>query len=1119
MPIVRVPCCLAALVAAILLYSFHPLAGNHSSAQTTGRTAIQSQAYFTEPALSPDRKEITFVSGGDIWTVPSTGGVAALLISHAANEARPFYSPDGKELAFVSSRTGNGDIYVLTLASGDLRRITFDDAFDSLDGWSRDGRWLYFSSTSRDIGGLNDLFRVSPSGGTPMQVSADRYTNEFYSAPSPDGNTIAFTARGISSGQWWRKGHSHIDEAEIWLLSSFDSGAAAYQRVTEEASAKEMWPMWNADGRTLFYVSDRADNGNKNGAQNIWSLAPGRPGARRITNFTAGRVLWPSISYDGREIVFEHDFRIWKLDTESGRAAEVEIIRRGASAGPAIEHVRLTDQIAELQLSPDGKKIAFVVRGEVFAASAADGGDAARASNSSADEYQIAWAPDSRRLVYVSDRDGTPHLFQYDFNSNNETQLTRDAADDSTPRFSPDGKSIAFLRGAKELRVIDVASRNERVVATAAFERPPIIADRPFVWSPDSKWIAYMGTGINQFKNVHVVAAESGTGRPVSFLANVFSNSVTWSPDGTFLLFDTGQRTESTQLARVDLIPRTPRFREDQFRDLFKEETPRNVTPATREQRTPPAEPSPAASPSPAPSPTAAASPSAEDKKPATKPVQVVFEEIRRRLTLLPVGVDLNYQAISPDGKWVAMIASAENQNNIYVYSLDELSREPAVAKQLTSTAGFKSWAQFSPDSKEIFYLENGRIGAVNLESRSRQIAVTAEMDVDFSREKLEVFRQAWSYLRDNFYDPNFHGVDWQAVRGQYEPLIAGARTSDEMRRLLQLMVGELNASHLGASAPGSATQATTGRLGLRFDRREYESSGVLKISEVISLSPTAISGNIKTGDYLLAVDGRQIDARTNLDELLSYKTNRRVALTVASSGTGADKREVVVRPVNAATERALLYRQWVERNREYVARISNGRLGYVHMFDMGSGSLNQLYVDLDAENHGRDGVVIDIRNNNGGFVNVYAIDVLARRGYLTMTLRGLNGAPARTVLGQRALDRPTILVTNQHSLSDAEDFTEGYRTLKLGQVVGEPTAGWIIYTWNQALIDGTVFRLPRMRITANDGSDMERNPRPVDIPATRPIGETLTGKDSQLDVAVRELLKQLGPRRSTSAP
>ena len=1073
--------------------------------------AAQARPYFTEPSLSPDRKEIAFVSGGDIWTVPATGGVASLLVSHTANEARPLYSPDGRYLAFISSRTGNGDIYLLTLATGDLKRLTFDDGLDQLDGWSRDGRWIYFSSTSRDVGGLNDLFRVSVNGGTPMAVSADRYTNEFFCAPSPDGKTLAFAARGIASGQWWRKGHSHIDESEIWLIRSFEDGAGTYERVTAAGGAKEMWPMWSADGRNLFYVSDRTDSGNKNGAQNIWTATPGRTDARRLSSFTDGRVLWPSVSYDGREIVFEHNFAIWKVDTESGKASEVAITRRGASAGPGIERQRITDQISELQLSPDGKKVAFVVRGEVFAASATDGGDAARVSNTPAEEYQIAWAPDSRRLAYVSDRDGVPRLFLYDFTTNVETQLTRDAADDSTPRFSPDGKLLAFIRGAKELRVFDVAAKTERLVKTAIFERPPIISDRPFVWSPDGKWLAYVPVSDNQFKNVNVVSVEGAASGTASYLANVFSNTVSWSPDGSYVLFDSGQRTESTQLARIDLVPRTPRFREDQFRDLFREETPRNATPANRpEQR--PAD-APAASPSPSASP-------ADEKRPAPKPVQVVFDDIRRRLSFVPVGLDVTYQTISPDGKWVVLIANAANQANLYLYSLDELSREPAVAKQLTSTSGVKGWAQFSPDNKEIFYIENGRIGVVNLEGRTRALAVTAEMDVDFSREKMEVFRQGWSYLRDFFYDPAFHGANWEAVRAEYEPLIAGSRTPDEMRRLLQLMVGELNASHLGAGAPQGGNQPSTGRVGLRFDRREYELSGRLRITEIIALSPVAIVGGVKVGDYLLAVDGRAVDQNTNLDELLNYKIGRRVSLTVSSTADGAVKREVVVRPVNPATERGLLYRQWVEKNREYVSKASNGRLGYAHMFDMSSASLAQLLIDLDAENYGKEGVVIDIRNNSGGFVNVYAIDVLARRGYLTMTLRGLSGTPARTVLGQRALNRPTILVTNQHSLSDAEDFTEGYRTLRLGQVVGEPTAGWIIYTWNQSLIDGTNFRLPRMKITANDGTDMERNPRPVDIEVTRPIGETLTDRDSQLDVAVRELLKQLGdpPQKGTKS-
>ncbi|HZH91508.1 MAG TPA: S41 family peptidase [Pyrinomonadaceae bacterium] len=1090
---------------------------------TAPAASPQPVPYFTEPTLAPDRSEIAFVSGGDIWTVALAGGEARLLVSHAANESRPVYAPDGRRLAFISNRTGNGDIYVLSFDTGELRRVTFDDANDQLDAWSRDGRWLYFSSTSRDIAGMNDIFRVSPEGGTPMTVSADRYTNEFFAAPSPDDTTLAFTARGIASGQWWRKGRSHIDESEIWLLRGVNGNtnapSTAYEQITRRG-AKEMWPMWEANGRGLFYVSDR------NGAQNIWRRGTGQAdAAQAVTKFTDGRVLWPSISNDGRVIVFERNFRIWKLDTSNNAASEVAITRRGAPAEPIVEHLRLTDRIDEFALAPDGKKVAFVVRGEVFAASSADGGDAARITVSPADESQVAWSPDSRRLVYVSDRDGTPHLFSYDFGSNTETQVTRAAEADATPRFSPDGKMLAFVRAGRELRVANVETKNERVVATGIFERPPLNPDRPFDWSPDSRWIAFMPVAAKLFRNVQIVRVFEGTGapmvaaQPASFLANVFSNTVSWSPDGTYMLFDTGQRTESFQVARIDLIPRTPRFREDQFRDLFREETPRNLTTPQQQRDTTTPSPSPTPTASPSPSPAAAtASPSPapnaadERKKTGDKRVEITFEGIRQRLSLLPIGIDVSYQAISPDGKWVVLVASAAGQQNLYAYPLDELAREPAVPKQLTSTPGFKGLAQFSPDSKEIFYIEQGRINVVTLEGKTRQLAVAAEMDVDFSREKMEVFRQVWSYLHEHFYDPNFHGVNWNAVRVDYEPRIAGARTPDEMRRLLQLMVGELNASHSGVGAPPTGATPATGRLGLRFDRNEYETTGRLRVTEVIPLSPAALAREIKPGDYLVAIDGKETGARANLDELLNYKINRRVSVTVTSSAAGgAERRELAVRPVNAATEKALLYRKWVEDNRAYVSRISNGRLGYVHMFDMGSASLAQLYVDLDVENHSREGVVVDVRNNNGGFVNVYAIDVLSRRGYLTMTPRGQTSAPARTVLGQRSLESPTILVTNQHSLSDAEDFAEGYRTLKLGKVVGEPTSGWIIYTWNQQLIDGSSVRLPRMKVQAADGTNMELNPRPVDVTVSRPIGETYTGRDSQLDAAVGELIKQLG--------
>jgi len=1054
---------------------------------------LAPRAYFTEPAISPDRSEIAFVSGGDIWAVPARGGEARLLVSHAANESRPSYSPDGSRLAFVSNRTGGGDIYVLTFASSELTRLTYDDGPEQLDGWSRDGRWIYFSSTSHDIAGMNDVFRVSVDGGTPLEVAGDRYTNEYFSSAAPDGRTLAITARGVVSAQWWRNGRSHLDEAEVWIVR--EGATPTYEAVTS-GGAKEMWPMWSADGKTLYYVSDRS------GAQNIWTRGVGSGAVpRQVTSFAKGRVLWPSMSADGRLIAFEHDFDVWTLDTTTNQATKVPITRRGAPAGAGVEHMTLTEDISALALSPDGRKVAFIVRGEVFAASAKDGGDATRISRTPENEFHLVWSPDSRRLVYASDREGTAHLFQYDFAAGTETRLTNGTDADHSPVFSSDGKLLLYVRGDSEIRLLDTSAGQERLVARGVFDRPPFASTPPFAWSPDDRWVAYLSTGVKGFTNVNVASIDGSSSGPISFLANAFAGTVAWSKDGKTVFFHTAQRTEPRQIARVDLLPRTPQFREDQFRDLFREEPARPTRPAD-----PPKEPAPAE----APKADAAAS--------ADKTVRIVFDDIRHRISLLPTGVDAALVAISPDGKTLLLAARAAGQQNLYIFSIDELSREPAVARQLTSTPGAKVDAAFTPDGKEVFFLEQGRITVITLENRqSRRLAVTAEMDVDFHREKVQVFHQAWSYLHDNFFDPKFNGVDWAAMRATYAPLVAGAATRDEMRRLLGLMVGELNASHLGVNAPAAGVTPTVGKLGLRFDRSEYEKDGRLRITDVIPLGPAAVAG-LRAGELLLEANGMPLGARVNLDAVLNHTINRRVEVTVASDAAGANRRTVAVRPVNQATEKNLAYRQWVEERRAYVAKESGGRLGYVHMFDMSESALSQLYLDLDVENQSREGVVIDVRNNNGGFVNMYALDVFARQNYLTMTSRGWPSAPGRSLLGQRALGAPTILVTNQHSLSDAEDFTEGYRALKLGKVVGEPTAGWIIYTANVPLIDGTIVRLPTTRVDDASGKVMEQTPRQVDIPVKRNVGESYTGRDAQLDTAVRELLKQLGTRANGSS-
>lgn len=1021
--------------------------------------------YLRTPALNPDGSLIAFSYAGDIWVVESSGGEAYPVTSHGGYEERPRFSPDGGFLAFVSKRTGNGDIYLMPWGASPLnpspeypRRLTYSDSYDSLDCWSPDGRWIYFNSghDGRSIA----AYKVSIDGGEPVKLFEEPFEAAYNIAVSPDGRRIAFNNNGA---HWWRRGPAPIT-SDIWLT---DEAASSFKKISDHPG-RNLYPMWSPDGSGIYFVSDRS------GCENIWFMPLDGSVPYQVTDFKEGRLIRPSISYDGRFIAFERDFGIWLLELESRQSVPVEIKLRPDQKFVPISHKVYTGDISEMALSPDGKKIVFVVRGEIFAVPSDKGGDAFRVTESHHMEHQIDWSPDSRRIVYVSDRFGDNEIFLYDFTRKSERRLTRMEGQKFLPKFSPDGKKVAFIYGRNEIRLLDVESGEVQPFIKAKFVwGVPTPTD--FAWSPDGEWIAFAAQDERYFSNVYLQRLGETEARQITFLSNIRCNGITWAPNGKFILFNTGQYRSESQIARVDLIPPPPEFKEEEFDRLFTEEK--------KEEK--------------------------EKEKEGEPPkVEVEFEEIKYRLSFLTSPrLNATICAISPDAKSLIYRSAVTGQENLWVKSL-ERDKKGEPAKQITSSSGAKRDVRFVPDGKRIYFLDGGKIHHRGFpDGDVKRLDVKAEFDVDFHREKMEVFNQAWTLIRDDFFDPSYNGADWHAVRQRFEPAVRGTMTHEDLVEVLSLMMGELNVSHTGVlSRSGGNNNAF---LGVHFDRKALEDEGHLKIAEIIPQGPIAIAENPpKVGDYIVEVDGVRIERGVCLGELLFRKAGKRVFIKVNNRPVLDGARQIAVQPVDFGRIRNLEYRNWVRRNAEYVHRKSDGRLGYVHIRAMDYPSYMQFLVDLDVETHAKEGVIVDVRYNGGGHTASFILDVLLRRGYALSRFRDTAIYWSTNIAGNRILDKPVILVHNEHSGSNAEMFTEGFRRLNLGKTVGTPTAGSVIWTWNVTLIDGTRVRIPRFQIWSPSGENLEGRSREADFWVEREFGETMRGVDSQLDVAIEKLLE-----------
>ena len=1090
--------------------------------------------YLRQPSLSPDGSKIAFCYAGDIWIVPAAGGEASRITSHASNDSHPIFSPDGTQLAFASQRTGGGNIYTISLQSNQPpKRLTYHDESVPPACWSSDGQWLYFTSDYDGIRGAS--YKIHIDGGTPIQVAGDPRETHYNLAISPDGKTLAFNNNG---SQWWRRGQHPSGHSDIWRVSEA-ARASDHRRLTQYLG-KNLRPMWNADGAGLYYLSDR------DGEENIWYMTlAGDAETEQFTHFTDGRVLRPSISADGKWIAFERDFRIWRLNLENRASGPVEIILQTDEKSNPIQHHSYVSGINEFELAPDGKKVAFIVHGEVFAdlADKGDkvkkGGDSFKVTDTPFRESQLRWHPESDRVVYISDRTGNNEVFQYHFKERGETQLTDSPEQKYAPKFSPDGKWLAYI----QVPFNSDTSENEGeiwLMKTETEEKRSFITDQAFIgvpqptefeWSPDSQWLVFIATDTHFFSNLYVQHIEADTPKQLTFLSNISTDDILWSPDGKFIIFNTGQYRAESQIARVDLKPIQPVFKEEDFDRLFHAEDSRNgekkqVEPLPSEEEARETEGTNSEDENADESENEQVEDSrngdgeskkAKDKEPEKKiePVKIEFEGIKHRLCFL-TDFKLNAlaESIRPNSKTLIFRAAMTGQQNLWSLSLEE-GKRGELPKQLTGTASGKGNVHFIPNGKKFYYTDGGRIHSVGMgedgakEGDAKALDTRAEVEVNFHLEKMQAFDEAWRLIRDGFYDPQFHGCDWEQVRQTFRPVVEGVQTQEEFRELLNLMVGELNASHLGAG--GRSDSAPDSFLGADFDRETLEGDGHFKISEILPESPLTIPEEpAQIGEYLVAVDGIPLNRGINLPEQLQRKQGKRVTVKLNDKSQLEGARELTVQPIDNGQHRHLRYKEWVRWNETYVHEKSGGRLGYVHIREMSYEAYLQFIADLDTETHDREGVVLDVRFNPGGHIAPFILDVLHRRAYTQSNYRGLISTTDTNLAGNRILEQPVILITNEHSGSNAEMFSEGFRKLGLGKVVGMPTAGAVIWTWGWGLLDGTIFRLPRLRVSTLEGENTEGTARPVDIQVDRPLGEAAQGIDSQLDVAVEQLLAQI---------
>lgn len=1054
------------------------------------------------PAISPDGKTIVFGYKGDLYKVAASGGDAVPLTIHEAHDYKPVWSRDGKWIAFASDRYGNFDVYVMPSTGGEAKRLTYHSANDVPYDFTPDGKSILFGTARNDTYTsarfprptlFPKLYKVPVAGGRSQMFNSAGAELASFNAK---GDKIIFQDRKGGEDPF-RKHHTSSVTRDVWV---YDIKKDEYQQLSSfEGEDRE--PVWGGNDNTFYYLSEKEGS-----VQNIYKGTVGSNSASQLTKMKTHPVRHLTRANNGT-LSFTYDGEIYTMK-DGGTPQKVNITINTDTRGSDEKILPINTGVTQTSLSPNGKEIAFVVRGEVFVTSV-EGGQTKRITNTPQQERMVKFSPDGRTLYYSTERGNSWDIYKaaierkeepYFYASTviKEEPVIATEAEEFQPVVSPDGKEIAYLEERNVLKVYNIATKKSRTVVPKGVNFSYSDGDQYFTWSPDSKWLALTSReGRYGAPEIAVLKAD-GTGERKNVTeSGFFDNTPKWAFGGKALLWVSdrdGKKPLALQGEReVDIYAM---FFDQEAYDKFRLTRYEFALAKEREEK-------------------------GEGQKDTTNKIappkkgwEPLFEGLENRKLRLTINSgNISDYMLSNDGEKLYFIARMEKGYDLWV--TNTRTKETKLVAKLDGGSG---GLDVSKDGKSLFVLSDGKLAKVDAESgRISPISVNGEMVLKADKEREYIFHHAWRQVAKKFYDPQIHGINWQMYQDAYVKFLPHINNNYDFQELLSELLGELNASHTGgrynpAAAGGAQTGDNTASLGLLLDEA-FEGNG-LKVMEVIEGGPFINSRTkLKKGVIIEKINGETITNDGDWSRLLNRQVGKNILLSLYDPATN-NRWDETTKTISQGDEQALLYRRWVTNNRKKVEELSGGKVAYVHVQGMNDPSYRTVYEDVFGKAVNKDALIIDTRFNGGGNLHDDLATFLSGKKYMEMAPQGVKtGAYAP----RARWSNPSVVLMSEGNYSDAHLFPYAYKALDIGKLIGMPVPGTGTSVWWETQIDPTlVFGVPMVAFIGKEKRPLENLQLEPDIKVVNDYKSVLSGRDPQLERAVKEMMEEIKNERKS---